>query len=101
MASYHMIAKLSAQSAKKSASRWRRRRADREDGHSMKQRPTFDLIGYIFRQREWSKASFGPGDRARGIVDHIRKELLEIEANPTDITEWIDVAILADRKSVV
>jgi hypothetical protein len=29
------------------------------------------------------------------VVDHIRKELLEIEADPTDLKEWIDVIILA------
>ena len=29
------------------------------------------------------------------IVDHIRKELLEVEADPTDLSEWIDVALLA------
>ena len=28
-------------------------------------------------------------------MDHIRKELLEIEADPGDLMEWIDVAILA------
>ena len=30
-----------------------------------------------------------------GVVDHIRKELREIEAEPGDLKEWIDVAILA------
>ena len=29
------------------------------------------------------------------MIAHIRKELIEIEAEPTDVTEWIDVAILA------
>jgi hypothetical protein len=29
------------------------------------------------------------------VVQHIRKELTEIEAQPTDLSEWIDVAILA------
>jgi Protein of unknown function (DUF550) len=29
------------------------------------------------------------------VLDHIRKELREIEAEPTSLEEWIDVAILA------
>ena len=50
---------------------------------------------YLAHQREWSLATFGPGDRLRGVLDHIRKELQEIEADPTDVNEWIDVVILA------
>jgi len=34
-------------------------------------------------------------DRSAGVVDHIRKELREIEAAPGDLEEWIDVVILA------
>lgn len=55
----------------------------------------FDMRAHLARQREWSERTFGPGDRSKGVVDHIRKELLEIEAEPTDLKEWIDVAILA------
>lgn len=55
----------------------------------------FDFIGHLFTQREWSEKTFGPGTRAQGVVDHIRKELREIEADPSDLTEWIDVVILA------
>ena len=54
-----------------------------------------DLVAHIRRQREWSERTFGAGDFARSIVDHIRKELVEIEANPTDLEEWIDVMLLA------
>lgn len=54
----------------------------------------FDLRAHLQRQREWSERTFGPGDRAKGVVDHIRKELREIEAAPGDISEWIDVVIL-------
>lgn len=50
---------------------------------------------HLLRQREWSLATFGPGPRLHGLLDHIRKELLEIEADPTDISEWVDVVILA------
>jgi hypothetical protein len=47
------------------------------------------------RQRDWSSRTFGPGSRAHGVIDHIRKELREIEVDPTALEEWIDVAILA------
>lgn len=57
--------------------------------------PTFDLVAHLYRQREFSSQTFGPGDRASGVVDHIRKELIEIEDNPHDLSEWIDVVLLA------
>lgn len=50
---------------------------------------------HLRRQREWSRATFGPGRRTKGVIDHIRKELVEIEDDPDDWTEWIDVVILA------
>ncbi len=55
----------------------------------------FDMLAHLARQREFSEKTFGPGVRTKGVVDHIRKELLEIEGNPADLTEWIDVVILA------
>lgn len=55
----------------------------------------FDLVAHLERQRSFSLKTFGPGTRAAGVVDHIRKELREIEADPTDVEEWIDVIILA------
>jgi hypothetical protein len=55
----------------------------------------FDFLTHLQRQREFSERTFGPGTRTTGIIDHIRKELREIEADPTDVIEWIDVAILA------
>jgi hypothetical protein len=60
-----------------------------------KSRDTFDFRAHLQRQREWSGRTFGPGPRTHGVIDHIRKELHEIEAAPTDISEWIDVVILA------
>ena len=50
---------------------------------------------HLAHQREWSEATFGPGSRLHGVLDHIRKELGEIEADPTDLSEWVDVIILA------
>lgn len=55
----------------------------------------FDFRAHLQRQREFSERTFGPGTRTSGVIDHIRKELREIEADPSDITEWIDVVILA------
>lgn len=55
----------------------------------------FDFLAHLARQREWSGNTFGPGPRTAGVIDHIRKELREIEADPSDISEWIDVVILA------
>lgn len=45
-------------------------------------------------QRLWSQNTFGPGYRP-GVIAHIEKELREIEADPTDVYEWVDVIILA------
>ena len=53
------------------------------------------MAAHFRRQRDWSLRTFGPGDRAAGVLDHIRKELREIEAEPSSLEEWIDVAILA------
>ena len=46
-------------------------------------------------QSDWFVTTFGPGMRTKGLVEHIKKELEEIEAEPTDLEEWIDVLILA------
>lgn len=56
----------------------------------------FDLIKHLYRQRAFSLKTFGPGTRRQGVVDHIRKELNEIEADPEGHgeCEWIDVIIL-------
>ncbi|MGE7139179.1 dATP/dGTP pyrophosphohydrolase domain-containing protein, partial [Luteibacter sp. NPDC031894] len=55
----------------------------------------FNFAAHLQRQRDWSGKTFGPGSRSQGVVDHIRKELKEIEADPGDLKEWIDVVILA------
>lgn len=56
---------------------------------------SFDLTEWLAVQAAWSRKTFGPGFRWRGILAHIRKELIEVEEHPTDVTEWIDIAILA------
>ena len=56
---------------------------------------TFDLIKHLERQRRFSMNTFGPGMRTNGVCDHIRKELKEVEAQPEDLEEWVDVILLA------
>jgi hypothetical protein len=55
----------------------------------------FDLVAHLERQRAFSLNTFGPGARTKGVIDHIRKELAEIDADPSDIKEWVDVVLLA------
>lgn len=54
----------------------------------------FDLEAHLIRQREFSIRTFGPGARTKNVCQHIRKELAEIEAQPRDVMEWVDVIIL-------
>ena len=53
------------------------------------------LSEWLDCQRSWSLRVFGPGPRTKGILKHIEKELDEIEADPGDPMEWVDVMILA------
>lgn len=53
------------------------------------------LVQYIERHKEWSAKTLGPGMRTRGLTEHIRKELEEVEDSPYDVMEWVDVIILA------
>lgn len=56
---------------------------------------SFNFEGFLDDKQKWSEQTFGPGNRTLGIVNHIRKELDEILAKPNDISEWMDVVILA------
>jgi hypothetical protein len=53
------------------------------------------LAAYLGRSEEWSARTFGHGLRTKGIVQHIQKELAEILEKPHDLSEWVDVMILA------
>lgn len=53
------------------------------------------LSAHFKRQREWSEKTLGPPRGTQRNIDHIRKELIEIEAEPLTLKEWIDVATLA------
>jgi hypothetical protein len=50
---------------------------------------------YLRRQAEWSARTFGHGVRTVGLTRHIEKEIAEIRLKPHDLTEWVDVMILA------
>ena len=54
-----------------------------------------DLKAHLYRQREFSERTFGPGARTAAMLDHIRRELVEVESKPGDVYEWIDVVLLA------
>ena len=52
------------------------------------------LSNYLQSQARWSIKTFGIGRRTKGICKHIQKELLEIQQQPENTDEWIDVIIL-------
>lgn len=54
-----------------------------------------DLIAHLYRQIRFSEKTFGPGPRLSGLLDHINKELHEIEQAPDDLDEWVDLVLLA------
>lgn len=57
-----------------------------------------DAVTYLTRQSVFSRATFGPGARTKGLTEHIKEELKEIEEAETldlKVEEWADVAILA------
>lgn len=57
-----------------------------------------NLIEHLKRQIAFSRATFGPGARREGVIDHIRKELVEVEEATNHVErvkEWTDVVILA------
>lgn len=56
-----------------------------------------DWTDYLVRHLEWGWATFGTPQDGRGPLgplDHALKEVEEIQANPTDIVEWVDAIIL-------
>ncbi len=57
--------------------------------------PAFDILAHLKRQAEFSAKTFGPGARVEGVTDHIAKELREVRESGGDLTEWVDVIILA------
>ena len=49
---------------------------------------------YLRTQIGFSRATFGPGERTEGVLDHIAKECQEVRDEPS-LKEWIDLVILA------
>lgn len=54
-----------------------------------------DLKQHLIRQMAFSHSTFGHGPRTCGVIDHISKELAEVEASGGHPSEWVDVVILA------
>lgn len=54
----------------------------------------FNFFDHVERQRKWSQDTFGP-QRVKGVIDHIKKEIQEVESAPDDLEEWIDLIILS------
>lgn len=50
---------------------------------------------YLTAQMDWSRRAFGDRSSAIGLTKHIEKECAEVRANPRDLTEWVDIIILA------
>jgi hypothetical protein len=53
---------------------------------------------YLRRHVEWGHATFGSPADGRGPLgplDHLKKEIVEITEDPTDLKEWIDAIILS------
>src|SRR6476659_4947519 len=47
------------------------------------------------KANDWQIKTFGPYYSPKSIIDHIRKELIEIEEEPFILEEWIDLMFLA------
>ena len=54
-----------------------------------------DIVEHLKRQIAFSHATFGPGERRQGVIDHIMKELNDVERTGGSAGEWVDVVILA------
>lgn len=60
-----------------------------------------DMVAWLGEKHRWSLATFGPGLRTEGVIDHIEKEFKEIRqavaaGRPLDAgKEWCDVILLA------
>lgn len=55
-----------------------------------------ELVDHLHQQKRWSLRTFGPpNNNTAGIIDHTKKELVEVEQKPEDVYEWIDIVILA------
>lgn len=56
---------------------------------------TLTWAQHLERQIAFSLATFGPGERLEGVLDHLAEEIEEVAARPDDLVEWADVFLLA------
>jgi hypothetical protein len=54
-----------------------------------------ELVDWLTKKMEWSYKTFGTAERYIGVLKHIEKEIEEVRQNPQDISEWVDIIILA------
>jgi hypothetical protein len=54
-----------------------------------------DMKQHLVRQMVFSRATFGPGERMDGVLDHMTKEIDEVRKSGGDASEWVDLVILA------
>ena len=53
-----------------------------------------NLEEHLKRQMAFSISTYGPGTRTEGVIDHIRKETVEV-LEEGDPREWVDLVILS------
>lgn len=56
------------------------------------------IVENLHRQAAFSKATFGPGVRTEGVLDHISKEIEEVrnaDSFEERVDEWADLVILS------
>lgn len=54
-----------------------------------------DFEAHLTRQLAFSLATFGPGERMNGVLDHISKEIVEVRESGGETSEWVDLVILS------
>jgi hypothetical protein len=54
-----------------------------------------DFAQHLIRQMVFSRATFGPGERREGVLDHLTKEIQEVRDGNGDSSEWVDLVILS------
>lgn len=55
----------------------------------------FDLEAHLTRQMVFSRATFGPGERTDGVLDHLCEEIEEVRQSGGESSEWVDLVILS------
>jgi hypothetical protein len=53
----------------------------------------FDLVAHLERQSAWSERTFGPGDCRDGVLDHTKKEIVEVRESGGDLSDLVILAL--------